>query len=1170
MRRQKTNYTIGIVIYCVICLGVLLDYKWVRANAYKYCATPPFITAGVKSNVLIILDNSNSMDEDFYGNAVGSYASSSKSVVAKKAIRSLIDDLKGKLRVGLMTYRLPEVHKHHIHNSPYFVSYEPKSYCPSSEKVCLNNPSQTCSSSDDCGGNACVDPCVVYCQTGDRNFKSLCESKCRVDNPLFDPDYFDEIIGTYSIGSEQRNRYCRLVYPKAQRMVNPKDAAHYVYYKHAYPFYDDQDRGVSFCYSTSYNPHENTPWDSYSCYGVKEGTSDGFNGYSSYLGRGRFYPTDSDKALGYLDFGRRLSWTYVGKAWFSNTSPGDGYLHVEAEDLVDESGATTITYEKIRNLLDPKENDESGYMSCGLSNKNKCPYIVNAGLTPTAGTFQTAIDYFEGRDSPIQVRCQKNFVVYVTDGLPSVDENGNSRNADELMPAVLEKIRALRNITKGGYSFDIKTYVLGVGLSDEAKEKLDQMAVAGGTDKNGHAYYADNPEELISNLGRIFTDILKKTSSGTSTSVLSERTQAGATMLQALFYPEKSFSTGTTLHWIGYLNALWLYKGSAGNSTSMREDTVHDYTLDLLNDYIIHFSFEEGDLIVNKCQDTNGDGLCDIPQSSGSLDDLRTIFEAGEELQKTTPSSRRIYTIDGIEFSTANEGILEPLLLAGDRSETEKLIRYIRGEDFDGWRSRTVDGSVWKLGDIVYSTPQVVTYDDFAVIVVGANDGMLHAFKLGKKVPISLGYKIVQLEGSGLGEELWAYIPSNVLPYLRYLKEPDYCHLYYVDLTPFVFTYNDHKILIGGMRFGGACNCTGGADECVTPPSDANGNGLSAYFALDITDPYRPRFLWEFTDPSLGFSYSGPAVLEVGDHPVVVFLSGPTHYNGVSTQNLKVFVLTLDPATFSITGQQEIDTGERNAFGGRLFLNKIGDDPAVANRVFFGYVQGSPGSWSGGVYELDFQGGSPTLIEVVTGIGPVTAGVREGSCDNRDMIYFAEGRYFSGSQDDPDEIRRLYGVLASCRGCSLGSFGDSTSISSPSSSGTGWYIKLKGGDGSYNAERSITDPLVYAGRYNVVFFTTFQPTADVCGFGGRTYEFMTACDNGGLVESTDTEKIKGKLFLQVSTGQIKEFTPSDFANRRSEPVQGVPSEFPPAFVEPYIGGGGQGSKTGEIIHWLER
>ena len=40
-----------------------------------------FIRGSVKPNVLIILDNSNSMDEDFFGNAVGSWSTGSKAEV---------------------------------------------------------------------------------------------------------------------------------------------------------------------------------------------------------------------------------------------------------------------------------------------------------------------------------------------------------------------------------------------------------------------------------------------------------------------------------------------------------------------------------------------------------------------------------------------------------------------------------------------------------------------------------------------------------------------------------------------------------------------------------------------------------------------------------------------------------------------------------------------------------------------------------------------------------------------------------------------------------------------------------------------------------------------------------------------------------------------------------
>jgi len=40
-------------------------------------------------------------------------------------------------------------------------------------------------------------------------------------------------------------------------------------------------------------------------------------------------PTDTDIALGYKDFGKRLYWYYVGQTWFSNSSPGNGYLQVQ-------------------------------------------------------------------------------------------------------------------------------------------------------------------------------------------------------------------------------------------------------------------------------------------------------------------------------------------------------------------------------------------------------------------------------------------------------------------------------------------------------------------------------------------------------------------------------------------------------------------------------------------------------------------------------------------------------------------------------------------------------------------------------------------------------------------------------------------------------------------------
>ncbi len=1201
---------------------VLLIPLTLNAQMTNFCATPPFITQNVKPNIIIILDNSNSMDEDFYGNAVGSYASNSKSVVAKKALRNLISLYKDKLRVGLVTYRLSsDVRRYNIHNSFYFVSYDPKSYCPDPHPECVN-----------------------YCQTGNTTAREICETDCQVKNPDFDVNYFDEIIINYPIGSEQRDRYCRLVYPKTQRVVNPSDSSHYLYFKHALPYYSPTNDGIAFCYSLTYDPDEGSPYDYYKCYYNKVGTSDDYIGYSNHWFDARFVPTDTDFALGYYDFGRRLSWEYVGRTWFSNTSPGDGYIHVEVGDLVTDSGGNSAIFISLWNKLDPKENDEDGYMSCNSYNKNFCPYIINAGLTPTAGTLQTVINYLEGEDTPIQYRCQKTFVIYVTDGLPSVDENGNTGNADELMPAVLDKISTLRNlsVTINGdtYNMDIKTYILGVGLTEEAKEKLDEMAKEGGTDVDGHAYYADNPEELYRGLRTIFLEILKQTSSGTSVSVLSERTEKGANMIQAVFHPKKEFPSGDSVSWIGFLNNFWLIRGETPETITLREDTDEDKALSPSEDMIMRFDYQENNLVINLYRDEDRDGVCDnkdvngtcIADATADFDTVKKIWEAGELLKEENVSDRKIWA--GTDLNGDNETdiddlvdnttavTLKPYLLVSNDTEAINIMNYVKGVDIPGTRSRTVNGKVWKLGDIIYSTPQVVDYEDtsnpaktYSVVYVGANDGMLHAFKLGKLSFKNLtGDHIAKLCDNNnvcatveIGKELWAFIPKNSLPYLKYLMNPDYCHLYYVDLTPFVFEAGDRKVLIGGMRLGGACGCT--STNCVHPPpyyckdasnntiscdepgaipycvyedgtvdkcdKDENGTydegvvGYSSYFALDITDPENPKLLWEFSDPKLGFSYSGPAVMKINGHYYVAFASGPTNYEGKSDQNLTVFVLKLDD-DFELENISMVDKVEygdsvislNHTFSGRIFTYK--EDVNPDNPIFFGYVQ--EGSWKGGVLKLyptlDGEGNpsSWNLKFVLKDIGPVTARVVETEVAGEKWLVFGEGRYFTGANDDPDAIRRIYGVKATCEDC-FSELEDVTNEESGSTSSWGWYIRLDGPVSDYTAERMITDPVaVDTGYENVSFYVTFQPTSDICGYGGRTFVWAVTTTGGGIISNP----LGGKLFVQLSTGQLAEIT--EASGRKTGPFTGVPSETAPAFVRKFSAV----VYKGKIIHIIEK
>ena len=598
------------------------------------------------------------------------------------------------MRIGLMTYDLPSASKQYISNSPYFVSFEPKSYCPTP-------PSE----------------CVDFCATGSTVSKTVCHDECTLQNTVFDETYMDEVITARSIGDAKRTKYCGLVYPKTQSMKNPSDPTRFVYYKQALPFYSSTAPGNQYFYASSYSATneltavgQSTSF-TYSGYTGKTNTNDTNANYTGSLGSFAFGRTDSDLALGYGNFGRRNVGVQTGRTWFANSSPGGGLLQIpiSSNDSVNTQKNLLLT------KLTTYSGDETGYMACtNTSNPDACSYIVNAGLTPTAGTLQTASTYLSGTTSPIQQRCQKNFIIYVTDGLPSVNSSGTVGTADALIGAdtspasgtVLNQLDALHSINKtlGGTSntFDVNTYFLGLGLTSDAKTKLSLMAKHGGTSQ---AYYADNVTQLNDALDQIFRAIDAQISSGTAASILSNSEGSGANLLQAVFFPKKIFENSTEATWIGEMQNLWYYVDPFLANSTIREDTDYtsgDHVLDLVNDYAVRFYFNGTETRVELKQDTNGDGSGDaIITSNGKTDDVNSIWRAGKQLWTRLPSDRTIHTsINGLSLVTypdteggfSSESTratnLQSYLNAGDLTATQNIIKYIRGEDQTGYRSR--------------------------------------------------------------------------------------------------------------------------------------------------------------------------------------------------------------------------------------------------------------------------------------------------------------------------------------------------------------------------------------------------------------------------------------------------------------------------------------------------
>ena len=466
------------------------------------------------------------------------------------------------------------------------------------------------------------------------------------------------------------------------------------------------------------------------------------------------------------------------------------------------------------------------------------------------------------------------------------------------------------------------------------------------------------------------------------------------------------------------------------------------------------------------------------------------------------------------------------------------------------------------------------------------------------------------------------------MPYLKYLADPQYKHMYSVDLAPYVITNKaGHKILIGGMRFGGATAATegghwaGDADNDGTIDTDANGNaiqiipsectpaeaadghclGLSSYFALDITDPMDPQLLWEFNDPLLGYSYSGPAYITIGSQEYVMFGSGPTNYLGQSAQeNVNLFVLKVD-SDFHLTSNplKKIHmSGIDNGFVGRLFTTGIDNNKdGSTDLVSFGVSWYENNSWKGNAYLL-----APSTWELTsvlpTSAQPVTAKVAFDNCYGDPFIYFGSGRWFF-KDDDPGgnaDNDTLYGVKV--EGC-LDNLGDGNSSTNCSqglgsvntghhgdavcsdveNTNTAWSLHLDGRNNAsqYYKERDISDPTT--GAPNLIFMTTMEPSSDVCSFGGRSRIWGVNCMSGhnmfaqGCPQPDGTyygsQPPEASLLLQLSGGNLENLhlddtTFSENDDYTTDWMTGTPPE-----------GGAKLHLTSmpmpaDIILWLER
>ncbi|MRR53546.1 MAG: hypothetical protein EG822_03405 [Deltaproteobacteria bacterium] len=530
------------------------------------------------------------------------------------------------------------------------------------------------------------------------------------------------------------------------------------------------------------------------------------------------------------------------------------------------------------------------------------------GYTPLGETLFEAGRYFSGGTpafgatngvsnggtytSPVENTCQKHYIVFVTDGMATADNsnvlksicNNGDCDADGVEPGDLQHsmddvAKYLNSqLTKDGKKLDIVTFTIGFGLSGADADAVALLTrTANPTHGKGGYFAANSQTDLSAAFTTIMTQIFSVNSSYVAPVVPvspQNRTYGGSRIYMGFFKP-------TSTNWIGNLKKFGVDAGTNIVDSDGNYATWEDIDGDGYDDRAPHATLPTG--TVNGSFRTTSKSFWNSVTDAGEVDE----GGIGALLAARTASTRNIYTLTPtgtslIPLNSTSSGsyVITPAMLSvADTTESAELIKFTYGEDaYDAnGNGNTTETRDWVMGDVLHSRPVIVNYASYVfsslneencstnktLIYVGSNDGMLHAFN--------------DCDGS----EAWSFVPPEVLPYLQNVNNAD--NSYFVDSTVSTYIYNklndgninpangDKVILLFGTRRGGgtAAAPTGGG-----------------YYALDVTDPASPVFLWKISNATAGFSelaesWSEPKIvkMKIGTTSTIAAIIGAGYDN---------------------------------------------------------------------------------------------------------------------------------------------------------------------------------------------------------------------------------------------------------------------------------------------------
>ncbi|MGQ7815623.1 PilC/PilY family type IV pilus protein [Metapseudomonas furukawaii] len=423
--------------------------------------------------------------------------------------------------------------------------------------------------------------------------------------------------------------------------------------------------------------------------------------------------------------------------------------------------------------------------------------------------------------SPIESSCQKNHIIYLTDGAPTGDTdassairsltgkscgNSNGECMDELSEFLFEEDQS--SVQDGKQT--VTTHTIGFF---EDSPLLESTAVRGG----GKYYTADDVSGLVKSLRTIINEILAQNTTFTT--------------------PTVSVSAYNN---IGYRNELYyaLFRPSQG---SRWPGNVKRYKLGQDADGTPEIQDVNGRAAISESGDDAGFFKTTAQSWWSPTVDGGDVSKGGASSQLTTPASRNMYTYTGNELPPGSTSVnlsSYPLVtgtagnhvtaaMLGDSSMTTQtraqIINWTRGNDLD--KDGNVIGNNLFIGDILHNEPKLVAYrsdnsgstpQETLYMFFGSNHGGIHAVDPSN------------------GAEKFAFIPQELLPNLKdYFQDPQGIDAKRYGMDGHITVWVEYGDAVGNVRDATRVDIIAGMRR-----------GGRNYYALDTLNINSPKLKW--------------------------------------------------------------------------------------------------------------------------------------------------------------------------------------------------------------------------------------------------------------------------------------------------------------------------------------